>query len=76
MKITDRLHNVHKLACSICLFLDLNKEETFRDLSKPIGALNKVRLAQLKVWSWLNYSLYMYLAYTVYQKVKIGFGGI
>jgi len=31
------------------LFADLNKEETFRNLSKPIGALNESRLAQLKV---------------------------
>lgn len=35
-------------------FLDLTKPETFRDLSKPIGALNKERLDRLLVCiSWL-----------------------
>lgn len=54
-----------KVTDSICLFLDLNKEETFRDLCKPIGALNKVRLAQLKVCTFV---------YTVYfKKIKIRF---
>jgi hypothetical protein len=28
--------------------LDLSKAETFRDLSKPIGALNEKRLADFK----------------------------
>ncbi|XP_067052011.1 protein FAN-like isoform X3 [Acropora muricata] len=31
-----------------CDALDLNNESTFRELSKPIGALNETRLAQLK----------------------------
>lgn len=36
------------------LSLDLTKPETFRDLSKPIGALNKDRLDRLLVSvSWL-----------------------
>lgn len=38
----------------LCLFicLDLEDDATFRDLSKPIGALNPERLARLKVLSW------------------------
>ncbi|KAK2550481.1 Protein FAN [Acropora cervicornis] len=32
-----------------CDALDLNNESTFRELSKPIGALNETRLAQLKL---------------------------
>ena len=32
-----------------CLSLDLDDEATFRDLSRPIGALNPERLARLKV---------------------------
>lgn len=31
------------------VFSDLTKPETFRDLSKPIGALNKERLERLLV---------------------------
>jgi hypothetical protein len=32
------------------MFTDLEKPETFRDLSKPIGALNRERLERMKVW--------------------------
>ena len=33
----------------LLLLIDLTKPDTFRDLSKPIGALNEERLAFFKV---------------------------
>ena len=53
----------HKLTSNMDLFVDLNKEETFRNLSKPIGALNESRLAQLKVWSIFNYAFKIKVSY-------------
>lgn len=41
----------------LVFFLDLTKPETFRDLSKPVGALNKERLDRLVVCiSWHLYA--------------------
>ena len=37
------------LSVHVCTYVDLSNPATFRDLSKPIGALNEERLAFFKV---------------------------
>lgn len=56
-----------------CFFADLNNEKTFRELSKPIGALNETRLAQLKVTMFYFYVLVYLLkvsAETTFNMIK------
>lgn len=46
--------------------LDLNNPKTFRDLTKPIGALNSERLFKLQVYTYLNYTyknIYIYFIF-------------
>lgn len=41
----------------VLMFTDLSNPETFRDLSKPVGALNQERLERLLVCMWGSWIL-------------------
>lgn len=54
----ERLHRASvNLARVLFMFTDLSNPETFRDLSKPVGALNQERLERLLVCMWGSWLL-------------------
>ncbi len=50
-----------KLIFCFCVCADLTNAATFRDLNKPVGALNKERLERLLVRLYCIFWIYMYI---------------